>query len=67
MATPNELNTCILGRTFVGVSVRYKARTMSTKILSLAKVSGRSYKAFGKMVQMIKKIVMPVNKNAVNL
>ena len=36
-----ELNTCMLGRIFVGVSVLYSHFTISVKILSLGNSVGR--------------------------
>ena len=67
MPAPIELNTWMLGSTFVGVSVLYRTFTISVNILSRGNTVGLTFNAFGETVHMIRKIVIPENKKAHSL
>lgn len=56
MPAPIELNTWMLGSTFVGVSVLYRTFTISVNILSRGNTVGLKFNAFGKTVHMIRRL-----------
>lgn len=59
-----ELYTWMLGNRFEGVSMLYKCETSPVKKFGFANTCGLSLCAFGNTVEIIKNIVMPVNRNA---
>lgn len=61
---PMELNTWMLGQRLVGVSVFQSMETSQVKQLSLGMETGLKSCPFGHRVEIIKNMVMPVNRKA---
>ncbi len=62
-----ELYTCMLGHTFVSVSVAYSIDIIFVNIFSRSNESGRIFCAFGKNVYIIKLVVIPITSIAAHL